>query len=260
MRKKTVFRFSYFLLLINVFAFAQNKNSESKLTANPVIIIEDDFGNKTVKDWQQSSEVCIKCKNVWSKDSSKIWFQDIESADFNKTIEVFANSNGLKNIEVLAKQSLKKAHLLDDEGHGWVVLASTTVNSENYLLAAILVYGSLDDSIKSTGIHAYLAKETDFYRSGGWVVPASFWLGINPLTDAGDLVRQGKKEPKIQAKIFAKLSDIWIESIYQSYLLQMQVNLKAMHNLRISAIASWDSNAIVIPGNNGYNEIEYKND
>lgn len=250
-----------FILLSNTMVYAQGKNSRENLTATPVIIKEDGFGNKTVENWLQPKNICKNCKDVWTyKNDSKIWFEDIESADFDEVLAIFAKSNNLKNVRVVAKEPLEKAYLLDEEGYGWTIIATTIKNTENYKLAAILVYGSLDQSPKTTGVHAYLAKENNFVNSGGWVVPASFWLGIDPIKDVGDLVKQGAKEPEKQAKIFTQLSDIWIESIYQAYVLQMQANVKALHNLRISAIAAWDSNAIVIPGDNGYNEIEYKND
>ncbi len=250
-----------FLLLSNTIVYAQSRNSSKNLTATPVIIKEDGFGNKTVENWSQPKNICKNCKDVWiSKNASKIWFEDIESAGFDEVLAIFAKSNSLKNVQVVAKEPLKKAYLLDEEGYGWTVIATANKSTENYKLAAILVYGSLDESPKTTGVHAYLAKENDFVISGGWVVPASFWLGIDPIKDVGDLVKQGSKEPKKQAKIFTQLSDIWIESIYQAYVLQMQANVKALHNLRISAIAAWDPNAIVITGDNGYNEIEYKND
>ncbi len=250
-----------FLFLANTLACSQSKNTDKSLTDFPVIIKEDAFGTKTVKDWSQPLDVRENCKNVWtSKSGSKIWFEDIESGNFDKSLALFAKNNGLNNFQVLAKEPLKKAHLLDSKGYGWTVMASTTKNSEKYRLAAILVYGSFDESPKTMGVHSYLANETEFIRSGGWVVPASFWLGIDPNKDAGDLVKQGTKDDKTQVKVFAQLSDIWIESIYQAYILQEQANVKALHNLRISALAAWDSNAIIISGDNGYNQIEYKND
>lgn len=250
-----------FFVLTNTPVFAQNEKSTEHFTPTPVIIKEDGFGNTSVEGWSQVSAICANCKNVWtSKDHSKIWFEDIASGDFEEILAAFAKNNGLHNFQVLAKQPLKKAHLLDNEGYGWTVIASANKNSEYFKLAAILVYGSLHESPKTTGVHAYLAKENDFVSTGGWVVPASFWLGVDPIKDAGDLVKQGAKESKEQAKIFTQLSDIWIESIYQAYILQAQANIKALHNLRLSAIAAWDPNAVIIPGANGYNQIEYKYD
>jgi len=250
-----------FLLLASTIACSQSKIIDKNLTATPVIVKEDNLGNKTVKNWSQPIAVCKNCKYVWTnKYGSKIWFEDIASGNFNEALALFTKNNGLNNFQVLAKEPLKKAHLLDSEGYGWTVMASATKNAEKYKLAIILVYGSLDNSPKTMGVHTYLAKEIDFISSGGWVVPASFWLGIDPLKDAGDLIKQGTKENKTQAKVFAQLSDIWIESIYQAYILQAKANVKALHNLRISAIAAWDSNAIIVSGDNGFNQIEYKND
>jgi hypothetical protein len=257
----SIIHISSFLLLFHLVASAQSKSTSKNLAATPVIIKEDGLGNKTVENWSQPTAICKSCKNVWTnKDGSKIWFEKIESGNFNKALTAFGKKNTLNNLQVIAKEPLKKAYLLDKEGYGWTIIARASKNSQNYKLAAILLYGSLDESPKTTGVHAYLAKEKNFVSSGGWVVPASFWLGINPIKDVGDLLKQGTKEPKKQAKIFGELSDIWIESIYQAYVLQMQANVKSLHNLRISAIAAWDSNAIVVPGDNGYNEIEYKID
>jgi len=248
------------LFLTSNLACSQNKTVKEAYTSNPIIVKEDNLGNKTVVDWIRPDKVCENCKDVWTnKSGSKIWFEDIDGQNFDEILAIFAKNNDLNNFKVHAKKSLTKAHLLDEDGYGWTIMASANKNAEKYNLAAILVYGSLDESPKTTGIHAYLAKEKDFISSGGWVVPASFWLGVDPTTNVGDLVKQGMKEYSTQVNIFAQLSDLWIENIYQAYILQMQANVKALHNLRISAIAAWDSNAIVIPGDSGYNEIEYKN-
>lgn len=256
-----IFIYVFLLLLANTMACSQNKITDKTLTANPVIVEEDSYGNKTVKDWSQPSKVCENCKSVWiDGNGSKIWFEDIAGKNFDETLDIFAENNDLNNFKVLAKEPLKKTYLLDNEGYGWAVIASATKNTQKYKLAIILVYGSLDESPKTTGIHTYLANEKEFIGSGGWVVPASFWLGIDPTKEAGDLIKQGKKENKTQAKVLAQLSDIWIESIYQAYIIQAELNVKALHNLRISAMAAWDPNAIIISGDNGYNQIEYKND
>ncbi len=246
------------LLLITQTGNAQSKNSSKSYEANPVILEQDEYGIKRVMHWKQPSSFCKKCKNVWTdQEGSKIWFEDIDSGELDEILNKLAISNNLSNFKVSAKAPLKKANLLDQDGFGWTVMANASKGEQPFRLALLLVYGSLDDSPKTTGVHAYMAKENNFIRAGGWVVPATFWLGVDPTKDVGDLVKQGLKDDNIQVKVFSQLSDIWIENIFNLYVQNMQANLRDLHNFRISVIAADDPNATVIQGSNGFNEIEF---
>lgn len=125
-------------------------------------------------------------------------------------------------------------------------------------MTLLLLYGSLDDSPKSTGVHAFMAPEHEFICAGGWVAAAAYFLDLDAKHHIGDLVKQGLLPATSQVKIFAQLSDLWIQEIFYLYIQQMQANVKALHNLRIAALAAWDTNAIIIHGADGYNDIEYR--
>jgi hypothetical protein len=240
-------------------ASGQIPSGDRALQPTPVIVQEDGQGSKSVAGWRQPAQTRPNWKDVWENGrESRIWLEEIPQRDMDRILADFARNNGLTDLEVRGLRVLEKVRLLDSDGHGWTVLASASRGTERFRLALLMVYGSLDDTPPTTGVHAYMAPEEDFIRTGGWVVPASFWLGVDPQRDVGELVDQGLKEDAVQVEVFGALSDLWMESIYNAFILQMQADLRALHNLRMSAIAAGDPNAIIVPGENGYNRIEYR--
>lgn len=228
-------------------------------TPAPVLVTQDAQGNKRVVGWRPAARASATWKDAWENGrNSRIWFEPIPQRDLDRTLADFARRNNLRDLTVTGRRTLQQVRLLDADGHGWAVLASATLGTQTVRLAMLLVYGSLDDGPKTTGVHAYMAPEADFVRTGGWVVPATFWLSVDPRTDVGDLVTQGSKPAAAQAEVFGALGDLWMRSMYDAFVLQAQANLQAMHNLRISAIAAGDPRAIIVAGENGYNRIEYR--
>jgi hypothetical protein len=232
-----------------------DKNADLKPT--PVLVLEDDLGDKQVIGWTPTANESYTYH--WHKeDGSAIWHQEVNAGDFNLALKELARLNGFNAFQVKASQRLEKDIMFDEKGEARTIIAEAKKAGKDYRLALLLFYGRLFEGARSMGVHAYAAPTSSFVSSGGWVVPSTFWFGIDPKKDVGNLVKQGSKPAKEQAEVFAKLGDIWIESMYNLYVNQMQMNVQALHNLRISAIAAGDPNAVVVPGSNGYNEIDYQ--
>lgn len=238
---------------------AQPAVSATSPTPTPVLVTEDEQGSKRVVGWRPSTRRRANWKDAWENGrDSRIWFEAVSQRDLDRTLADFARNNDLRDLAVTGRRTLQQVRLLDDGGHGWAVIASASRGTERVRLALLLVYGSLDEGPKTTGVHAYMAPEADFVRSGGWVVPATFWLSVDPRTDVGNLVTQGSKPPAAQAEVFGALGDLWMQAMYNAFVMQAQANLRAMHNLRISAIAAGDPRAIIVVGEDGYNRVEYR--
>lgn len=247
--------FSFFIL-----GCGQNKGQtiqKANLSPTPVIVVETD-DNKQIKGWQPQLLKPGYTLNWQHKNGSAIWFQSLKTRDFEQALNEIASLNNFEKFQIVAFNGLDKDVMFDEKGEARTIIAKGLKEGKEYKLALLLFYGKLFEEERTMGVHAYAAPESDFISSGGWVVPATFWLGVDPIKDVGDLVKQGLKPSKEQALVFAKLSDLWIESMYHLYVNQMQMNVQALHNARISAIAAGDPNAIIVPGSNGYNEVEYQ--
>ena len=258
---RTLRDFKTIILSLFLLGCGQNRGQSTQkepLSPTPVIVAETESG-KHIKGWQT-----VPLQNGYTlhwkgKEGGSIWFQSLKTKDFLDALNKIAKSNAFERIELLASHGLEKDVMFDEKGEARTIVAKGIKNNQEYRLAILLFYGRLFEEERTMGVHAYAAPVTNFKSSGGWVVPATFWLGVDPMKDVGDLVVQGSRPVKEQVVIFAKLSDIWIESMYHLYINQMQMNVQALHNARISAIAAGDPNAIIVPGSNGYNEIEYQN-
>lgn len=181
---------------------------------------------------------------------SALWFFAIDGSDMRSAFIASAKAGGIGNVKVLASHRMKKAVLLDNRGAGEVFIAEGIREGKGpYKMAAIVIYGSLDKAEEpALGVHMFVAPKDKYAKMGGWVVPASLFLQLDPYKEVSDTLAQGKAAPRLQAMRLAGIADSWAEWVLNEYIRMAQSNMTAMSNFRKSVVCAGDPSCVVVPG------------
>ncbi|MEL7218622.1 MAG: hypothetical protein AAGK01_09350, partial [Pseudomonadota bacterium] len=145
---------------------------------------------------------------------------------------------------------MKKAVLLDSRGSGEVFIADGMRRGKPYRMAALVIHGTLEkDEEPGLGVHMFVAPRDLYAEMGGWIVPASLFLNLDPYRDVSSIPEQGKATPALQARRMAETADIWSQWVLETYIQMAQSNIQAMSNFRKSVVCAGDPNCVIVPGN-----------
>jgi hypothetical protein len=181
---------------------------------------------------------------------SALWFFAMDGSNRRAAFIASAREGGISNVEILATHRMKKAVLLDNRGAGEVFIARGTREGKGpYTMAALVIYGSLDKAKDpALGVHMFVAPTTKYAQMGGWIVPASLFLNLNPQSEVHNVRAQGNATPALQARRFAETADIWSEWVLNEYIRMAQSNMQALSNFRKSVVCAGDPACVIVPG------------
>lgn len=178
---------------------------------------------------------------------SAVWLYENPTSNTRAAFLASAKAMGIAEVRILATAPMKKAVLLDADGSGDVFIASGVRFNRPFRIAALVVYGSLDESPKSSGVHMFAAREDLYTAMGGWTVPASLFLHLDPQADVASANEQGHAPPALQAKRLAGVADIWAQWVLETYIQMAQSNIRALDTARKSMVCAGDPNCILVP-------------
>ncbi len=180
---------------------------------------------------------------------SAAWFYDHPGNDLKAALIASAKSGGITNVKILASHPMPGAKLLDKGGQGISYIADGTRNGAPYRIAAMVLYGRLSKKDpRSTGVHTFVAPRDKYASMGGWVVPASLWLNLDPAKEVADSRAQGSAPAKNQARRLSGVGDIWAKWALQTYIQLQTANLTAMGNARKTIVCAGDPSCEIVPG------------
>ncbi len=182
---------------------------------------------------------------------SALWFYAMEGTDKRSAFIESAKAGGITDLKVLGSYTMKKAVLLDNRGSGEAFIAEGTRNGKGpYKIAALVIHGSLDKSEEPRlGVHMFVAPRELYGGMGGWVVPASLFLNLDPQKDVSDTLAQGNAAPALQAQRLAGIADVWAEWVLNEYIRMAQSNIQALSNARQSIVCAGDPSCEIVPSN-----------
>lgn len=176
-----------------------------------------------------------------------VWFHPVSTANTEAALAEAARNIGLREFKLLASHPMPKAKLLDADGYGTAYIGSATRLGRTYRIAAVVVYGSLDESPRSSGVHIFAAPQPIYEELGGWLVPASLFFNLNPQREVRNAAAQGRMTPAIQAQKLAGVGNVWAQWAFDTYVQMQQSNLRALDQARRSAVCAGDPNCVMVP-------------
>jgi len=177
---------------------------------------------------------------------SAVWFHPVAMADTRKAVAEAARNIGLKEFKILAAHPMAKAKLLDADGNGSAYIGSAKRFGRTYRIAAVVVYGSLDDGPRTSGVHIFAAPQPLYEKLGGWLVPASLFFNLDPQTDVDNPAAQGGERPAIQAKRLAGVGDVWAQWAFDTFVQMAKSNLRALDQARRTAVCAGDPECVIV--------------
>jgi hypothetical protein len=181
---------------------------------------------------------------------SAVWFFGTPGGNKRAAFLASAKEGGITNVKILAQHPMKNAKLLDNRGSGEAFIAEgTRAGKGRYKIAGLVIHGSLDKSkTPASGVHMFVAPADKYARMGGWIVPASLFLNLNPQTEVQDPFAQGSAPPAMQAARFAGTADIWSQWVLDTYIRMAQSNMQALSNFRKSVVCAGDPSCVIVSG------------
>ncbi|MEL7189996.1 MAG: hypothetical protein AAGK17_10630 [Pseudomonadota bacterium] len=180
---------------------------------------------------------------------SALWFYDHPTNDLKAAVIASAKAGGITNVKILASHPMPGAKLIDKGGQGVSFIADGTRNGKPYRIAAMALYGRMTVREKrSTGVHTFVAPREKYASMGGWVVPASLWLNLDPAKEVADSRAQGSAPAKAQAQRLSGVGNIWAKWALQTYIQMQTANLAAMESARKTIVCSGDPSCEIVPG------------
>ena len=158
------------------------------------------------------------------------------SADLRAAARAALKTWGAVDIQFEATRPIAQTKTLDAGGKGASFVGRGRLKSQEIRFAAIVIYGSLDDTPRESGVHFIAAPADDYERLGGWVPISVFWHDFDAQSVAGRLDALGSAPPGEQAEHLATLTDQWIDYIVDALINQMRTNLRALNNTRVTTI------------------------
>ncbi|MEL7196858.1 MAG: hypothetical protein AAGL10_00945 [Pseudomonadota bacterium] len=227
-------------------------------SAQAPIPIRDGYVTKGFQGWEKveisDGENDIKYMHKPRRGSphmgSAAWFFGMDGRDKRAAFLASAKAGGITNVKITGQHVMKKAKLLDNRGSGEVFIAEgTRAGKGPFKMAAVVIHGSLDKAEEpGLGVHMFVAPRNLYPKMGGWVVPASLFLDLDPSKEVADTQAQGNAPPAIQAKRLAGIADIWSEWVLNEFIRHAQTNMVAMSNFRKSVVCAGDPACVIVPG------------
>ncbi|WP_432200129.1 hypothetical protein ACRAQ7_10750 [Erythrobacter sp. W53] len=182
---------------------------------------------------------------------SAAWFFGMIGSDKAAAFIAAAKAGGITDVKILASHPMQKAKLLDNRGSGAAFIAEGTRTGKGpYKMAALVIHGTLDRSEEpGLGVHMFVAPQGMYGEMGGWVVPASLFLNLDPYKEVRDTRAQGDAAPPLQARRLAGIADIWSEWVLNEYIRMAQSNITALSNARQSIVCAGDPSCVIVPAN-----------
>lgn len=171
-----------------------------------------------------------------------LWFAKRETDDLEAAFKAAARAAGVEDPTIAGRAPIAKATLLDRGGAGRAFVGAGRRDGARLFLAGVVLYGSLDDSPRSSGVHLFAAPAPVAARLGGWVAPAALWFDLDPVKHTDGILKQGARPAQAQAETFAQIADIWIDAAVTRAIVQGFEMLKALNNARVMAVCGGPDN------------------
>lgn len=219
----------------------QNAQAETRL--GPPAAIKDGYATLGLVGWRKietpEPDIAVRYTPDAAPDAATLWLTQRAERDPEAAFLAAAAAHGLEGAVVTATAPVAKARLLDSGGFGTAVMGAGRRNGVETRMIALIVYGSLDDSPRLSGVHAFAAAPDVFEAMGGWVAPAVLWLDVDAAT-IGPAGAQGARSPEEQVATLAAVADIWMQWAFDTFVQLNVANLRALNNARVSAICVAD--------------------
>ncbi|MEL7189994.1 MAG: hypothetical protein AAGK17_10620 [Pseudomonadota bacterium] len=227
--------------------------------AEAPIPIREGYVTKGFQGWEKVDQGQREGPVIWYMHKPKpgsphmgsaLWFFGMDGSDMRAAFIAAAKAGGITGVKITGQHKMKKAKLLDNRGSGEVFIAEgTRAGKGPYKMAAIVIHGSLDKTKDpALGVHMFVAPRDLYPKMGGWVVPASLFLDLDPQKDVHSTSAQGNAPPQIQAQRLAGIADIWAEWVLNEFIRHAQSNVAAMSNFRKSVVCAGDLACVIVPG------------
>ncbi len=158
------------------------------------------------------------------------------TADLKAATRAALEALGARDIAFSAAHPIQNAVMLDADGDGAALVGAARRGAEDVRFAAIVLYGSLDDTPRESSVHLFVAPSAEYASRGGWVPLSVFWHDFEASAVADKLDELGNSPAGRQAEQVATLTDQWIEYIVDALIGQMRANARALNNTRVMTI------------------------
>ena len=177
-----------------------------------------------------------------------VWVQNINTTDLLGAMRKSTIDAGFTQFKLEARTVIKKAPVLDRQATGETYIGTARRKGKTYRMAAIVLRFKWQENPRNTAIHVFAAPEEKFKKLGGWVVPASRFLMLDPEREIANSLAQGSASPKLQALRLANIADIWVQFVFDTYIQLAQANVQALSNMRQSVVCAGDPNCVIVQG------------
>lgn len=226
--------------------------------AQSPIPIRDGYVTKGFKGWQKVEQPTADGNGIQYMHKPKggphmgsaAWFYAMPGSSKRAAFIASAKAGGITNAKITGVYPMRKAKLLDNRGSGEAFIAEgIRAGKGPYKMAALVIHGSLDKKkAPALGVHMFVAPGDKYAEMGGWVVPASLFLNLDPYKEVRDTRAQGSAVPSLQARRLAGIGDVWSEWVLNEYIRMAQSNVAAMSNFRKSVVCAGDPTCEIVPG------------
>ncbi len=207
--------------------------------------VEDDMGNRSLIGWSSTEITSPAMRYRWTPDNAaftgaELWFQHIETRDFEAATKTALERAGFKKARTLAtaKGNPIAMDVLDahpDAMYNTIMLEGS-INGEPAHAIALVTYGKTDDGSLKSGVHAFLAPKEKFKALGGYAVPAVYWLQASNQPGT-DMREDGGLPPQEAVNTFSTFFARYVEAyVVPMMQLTMQIHMNTIQNMQ-----SWNT-------------------
>ena len=225
-------------------AYAQS-GGKTPFPNQPAMVEKDDSGRRILRGWSDA-DITIdgmterQVPNHPAFAGAQLWLLKTAERDQKPATEKAFNMVGLKNAQLIAQTELNPdaIDVLDShpQAHGHAVMLEGNISGGPTYGIALVLYGSTDDSPRSSSIHAFMAKKEQFEALGGFSIVAAKWLYASAAPNE-DMRLEGSLAPQAATNRLALFFNKWTEA----YVIPMMGLTMQMQMQSIQQMSSWNN-------------------
>ncbi len=178
-----------------------------------------------------------------------VWFEAIDTSSTTAAFQASARTHKITGMRILASSRVDQAVLLDAKGSGMTVMGEGVRNGRPVRMVAFVFYGSTNNTLRVSGVHGFVAPTPLYEALGGWTVPASQWMNLDPRREVRDARAQGTAAPAVQTLRFAGIANMWARLALNTMRGLAQGNIAAMSSARQTMVCAGDPQCRIVPVN-----------
>lgn len=178
-----------------------------------------------------------------------VWFESVGVTSAETAFLASARTHRITNMRILARRNVERAPLLDSQGSGMTLIGEGTRYGVPVRMVAFVFYGSTTGTPRESGVHGFAAPVPVFQRLGGWTVPASLWMNLDPRRDVANTLAQGSASPEIQMLRFSGVANMWARWARNTMRGLAQGNIAALASARQTMVCAGDPQCRIFPAN-----------